>query len=265
MKHLLPLLLLFFFSAAQAQFEMGLHYDCSVPLGTMAQNIQPVNGFAVIGYGRLHFDRKIYVGGEITFGEYAHLTKEETFISPHDASATSTNVDFSSSVCNFHAIVGYDFTRCTAVIPYVVARAGISKFTTSIFIENPDDHYSCHPVDEENLYSDVAFSIGAGAGVKVDASTLFQKWRMGKCYFDFSANYLWGTPLDYVNVKNFPADNTPLSPNAKAVNVEFTDSHSQEIHQHQVAPVYTSTINFLDFKVGIVKTFGGGCSHKAHE
>jgi hypothetical protein len=260
MKRHLPLFLLTFFiaSAAHAQFEMGFHYIFSAPAGTMGQNIQPVNSFAVSGDIRLKpFDRKFYLGAELTAGTYAHKTQQETFTSPSDGSLTTTDVDYTSNVCNYHAMAGYDFTKCTALIPYVTMKVGASLFSTDIVIEDPGDHCSCHPIDEKTLFSDVAFSCGAGAGVKVDVNNVLKNWRTGKCYFDFSANYLVGTSIDYVNVKYLDSNNPGPNRYSKTVQAEFVDTNTQEIHDHDVAHVYTSTISLFDFKVGIVKTFGG--------
>lgn len=257
MKSTLLLLLTMYATAAQAQIEMGIHYFVSAPLGVLGQNIQPVHNFELSGYGRLKAaDSRLYIGGEISFGEYAHRSQEKTFIS-EDGSATTTMVDFSSNVRNYHAIAGYHFTKCTALVPYVTIKAGVSNFNTNIFIEDPDDHHSCHPLEQRNVFCDAAFSGGVGAGVKIDGSNIFKNWDKGTLWFDFSANYLYGSSIDYVNVKYMTPGEPGPNRQTKEVNVKFIDITTQYIHEHQVAQVYTSTINFLDFKVGIVKTFGG--------
>ena len=260
MKRLLPFFILAFFIAptAHAQFEMGFHYMFSAPAGTMGQNIQPVHSFAMSGDFRLKpFDHRIYLGIELTGGAYAHKTQQETFMSPSDGSLTTTDVDFTSSVCNYDVMAGYDFAKCTAIIPYVTVKAGACLFSTDIIIEDPGDHCSCHPLDEKTLISDVAFSCGAGAGVKVDMNNVFRNWRTGKCYFDFSANYLVGTSVDYVNVKYLDTNDPGPNGYTRSVQSEFMDMNTQEIHEHDIAHVYTSTISLFDFKIGIVKTFGG--------
>lgn len=257
MRSVLLLLLTLFATVAKAQFEMGIHYFVSAPLGVIGQNIQPVNNFEITGYSRIKAaDRRLFAGAEISFGEYAHKSQETTFIS-EDGSATTTTVDFSSSVRNYHAIAGYHFTKCTAIVPYVIIKAGISNFNTSIFIEDPDDHHSCHPLEARNLFCDVAFSGGLGAGVKIDASKVFKNWGRGRSWFDLSANYLYGSQIDYVNIKYLAPGQEGPNRQTKELNVQFIDITTQYIHEHQVAQVYTSSINFLDFKVGIVKTFGG--------
>lgn len=257
MKSALLLLLTCFTITAQAQVEMGLHYFVSAPLGVIGQNIQPVHNFELAGSARLKgADRRFYVGGAISFGEYAHKSQETTFIS-EDGSATTTMVDFSSNIHNYHLITGCNFTKCTAVVPYVTIKAGVSNFNTNIFIEDPDDHHSCHPLEERNVVADVAFSGGVGAGVKIDGSNFFKNWGKGKWWFDFSANYLYGSSIDYVNVKYMTPGQPGPNRQTKDVNVKFIDMSTQYIHEHQVAQLYSSTISFLDFKIGIVKTFGG--------
>ena len=256
---LLPLLLLA--GISQAQIEMGMHYFVSAPLGAMGQNIQPVHNFGMTGYYRLKAaDRRVYAGADISFGQYAYVSQDATFIS-ENGSATTTTVDFSSNVRNYHAVAGYDFAKNTAIVPYITVKAGVSNFSTNIVIEDPDDHHSCHPLDERNVFCDATFSGGAGAGVKIDASSFFKNWDKGSWWFDFSANYLSGGSIDYVNVKHLSPEKKSPTRNTKDVYVEFVDITTEEIHEHPVAPVYSSTLKFLDFKVGMVKTFGR-CGYK---
>jgi opacity protein-like surface antigen len=260
MKHFSAFLLVLFATTASAQFQMGIHYVVSVPLGTMGQNIQPVNSFGINGGVRLKADRQFFIGGEMSFGSYAHKTQQQTFISPEDGSMTMTDVDLSSNIYNYHVMAGYDFAKDAAVIPYVTVKAGVSRFNTNITVADPDDNHSCHPVDEETVFSDVAFSAGVGAGLRMDASSIFTHWDERNWWFDFSVNYLHGTPVDYVNVKYLNPDEPGPNPAKGDVNVDFIDIHTDHIHEHQVAQVYSSKIDLLDFKIGIVKTFGR-CKH----
>ena len=257
MKQIFTLLLMSFVIAAQAQFEMGFQYMLSEPQGTLGQNTQAAHSFVMSGSTRLKANRQLFLGAEFACGSYAHKTQPQTFISPEDGFATTTDVIFSSNIHNYHAVAGFEFTKGTAVKPYVTMKVGATRFNTSIMIEDPEDQDGCSPLEEENLFADAAFSGGAGAGLKIDASTIFRKACKGSWWFDFSANYLWGTSLDYINVKYLnPAE---PGPNAftRSVDAKFVHLHSQHIHEHQVAQVYTSGIRSLDFKFGVVKTFGG--------
>lgn len=256
MKHIFTLLLISFVIAAHAQVQMGFHYVFSDPQGTLGQNIQPVHNFDMSGTFRLKANPQFYLGGELAFGSYAHTTQQQTLISPEDGSATQTDVDFSSNVHNYHAILGYDLTRGTMVIPYVTMKTGLSRFNTNISIADPNDDDSCHPLEQESVFNDVAFSAGAGVGLKLDASSIFRKPCKGSWWFDFSVNYLWGTSLDYINVKYLSPDEPGPNNFTRGVDAEFVHINSHHTHEHQIAQVYTSGIRLLDYKIGIVKTLG---------
>ena len=256
MKQIFTLLLMSFVVAAQAQFEMGFHYMLSEPTGTLGENIQPAHSFAMSGTSRLNSNRQFFIGAEVAFGSYANKTQPQTYISPEDGISTHTDVIFSSNIQNYHAIAGYEFSNCTTFKPYVTMKVGASRFNTSILIEDPEDQDGCSPLEEESLFGDVAFSGGAGAGLKIDASTIFRKADKGSWWFDLSANYLWGTSLDYVNVKYLnPAEPGPNS-FSRPVDVTFVHLQSHHTHEHQAAEMYTSGIQSFDFKIGVVKTFG---------
>ena len=124
MKHIFTLFLISFFFAAHAQVQMGFNYVNSTPQGTLGQNIQPVHSAAMSGTFRLKANKQFYLGGELALGSYAHVIQEQTLISPEDGFATHTDVNFSSNIHNYHAVLGYDLTNGTMVIPYVTVKTG---------------------------------------------------------------------------------------------------------------------------------------------
>ncbi len=260
MKHFFTLLLASSFVAAQAQFQLGFNYMFSAPIGTLGENIQPVNSFTMSGAANLKANKHFVLGGEISIGTYAHTKQKQTYTSPSDGQSTTTDVDFNSNLYNYHVIAGYEFTLCTNVIPYVTAKVGGSSFSTEILIQDPNDPHSCEPLDQQTAFHDAAFSAGAGAGVRVDAGSIFNKSRKGRVWFNFSADYLWGTSLDYINVKYLSPDQKSQNLVSREVSARFVDVHTNEIHEHNIAQVYNSSINLLNFKIGVIRTFGG-CWH----
>jgi len=260
MKHIFTFLMLSYVMVANAQFQLGFNYMFSAPIGTLGENIQPVNSFAMSGAANLKANKHFFLGGELSFGTYAHAKQQQTFVSPGDGSPTTTDVDFNSNIYNYHAIGGYEFTLCTNVIPYVTAKIGGSSFATEIIIQDPQDPHSCEPLDQQTVFKDAAFSAGAGAGVRVDAGSIFNKSRKGRVWFNFSADYLWGTSLDYINVKYLSPDQQSQNLVSREVTTRFVDVRTNEIHEHHIAQVYNSSINLFNFKIGLIRTFGG-CSY----
>ena len=130
MRHFFTLLLVSFVVVAHAQFDLGINYMYSSPKGTLGQNIQPVHSVVISGTGKLTANPQFLLGGEISFGTYAQQKQSQTYISPEDGLATTTDVDFSSNIYNYHLIAGYELTRCTKLVPYVRMKIGASTFGT---------------------------------------------------------------------------------------------------------------------------------------
>jgi hypothetical protein len=69
-------------------------------------------------------------------------------------------------------------------------------------------------------------------------------------WIDFSVGYLAGGELNYINSKKLMNDEP--NPNAKPYNVTFVHLSTNELHQHKVAELFTSRINQLDLRLGIL-------------
>ena len=59
--------------------------------------------------------------------------------------------------------------------------------------------------------------------------------------------------MDYINTKKLvDANNPPTGTDGKPLNVRFINATTQQIHEHQVAEVYTTPLRMLEFKVSAV-------------
>lgn len=248
MKRLLLLSSLLLFSIAVfAQFDITGGYSMALPQGKMNDYINLTHSGFVRGIYRLPGNKSLWIGADLSLGSYAQKTERQTYQFTNGAT-TETNVRFSSNVFNGHAVVGYDLIKQGSIIPYITAKAGLSNFYTSIYIEDPHDADGCKPLDNKNVYGDVTFSGGAGAGVRLDGKGIF-KSHSNNWAIDLSVNYLKGGTLDYLNVRHLQ-DNSTSS--GKEFSVKFVNVTTNEIHEHKVAEVYTSKLSQVDIRIGFV-------------
>ncbi|MEX2233375.1 MAG: hypothetical protein WD824_14525 [Cyclobacteriaceae bacterium] len=226
-------------------FEMGTDFNFSQPVGTMSRNMN--NAFGLSLEAAKSFKTPFSAGMELSFGNYGFQTtrQEYTF---DDGSVTETNVNVSNNIFNLY-LTGKHFLRNNKKVnPYLSAKAGWSWFTTKLAIEDPEDEYSCHPIESDILSRDNTYSFSGGAGVRIDFQTLFTKMESQHFYFDLSVHSTHGGIVKYMNVKKNTSQPVPH----QDVMVKFINTQTQVIHEHHVGYVYTSVLNMVEYRLGVI-------------
>ena len=73
-------------------------------------------------------------------------------------------------------------------------------------------------------------------------------------YMDFRVQNIRGGDLNYINTKKLIDASAPPTPgeDGKAVSVKFINATTNEIHEHQVAEVYSTPLRMLEFRLSCV-------------
>jgi hypothetical protein len=242
----LIVLLLAIGGAVGAQsFELGSNFNVSQPVGTMSRNMN--NAFGLTMEAGRHFKAPFSAGLELNFGNYGYETSRQEYTFD-DGSVTETNVNVSNNIFNLY-LTGKHFLRDTkSVNPYLSARIGMTFFSTNLTIEDPADEYSCHPIESDILSRDNTYSFSGGAGVRVDFQSLFPKAETGRFYFDLSIHSTYGGIVKYMNVKMNPSHPLP----DQDVVAKFINTQTQVVHEHHVGYVYSSVLNMVEYRIGVV-------------
>jgi hypothetical protein len=247
-KFLLPAISAIFCLFSQAQFQGNISYNMSVPLKEMADNINLTH--SMFFDMRYKFNNSpLWLGSQFGIGTYAETTERQTYTFS-SGETTEADVRFSSNVMNLHMVAGIDLVSKGSVIPYVNIKGGYSQFFTCIYIPDPSDDGGCKALENKNVFKDGAWSTGAGAGIKIPLNKLVKDKFGFNTWIDFSAGYLVGGEISYINAKKLMNDDPNSNP--KPFNVTFVHVATNELHQHKVAEVFTSRINQLDLKLGIL-------------
>ena len=259
MKHILPALFFcLFLSPVMAQYSGTFSYALSAPGGDMANNI------GLLHSAKLNIGRelpgalsRVLVGVELGVGTYALITKEQTFQFA-DGSTTRTKVNYSSNVFQAGVFTQVDILKNKKVIPYIKANAGLAKFYSNVAVQDPEDPDGCQPLEKKSLVKDNTLATGYGAGMRVSIGSLCGGSRSVGQWIDFSITRVTGGDVSYINTKRLKdhyhtaADTDPKS---TPVVQRFINATTQNIHEHQVAELYTSPLRMLEFRIGYTVKF----------
>ena len=259
MKKVLPVLVCCFaVSAATAQYSGSISYAMSVPGGEMAKNIGLLHS-AKLNIGRQlpGAMKRVQMGAELGIGTYAQITKEQTFVFGNGTS-TRTNVNYGSNVFQAGAYTQIDLLQNKKIIPYLRANAGIAKFYSNVTVYDPKDLDGCLPMDKKSIVRDNVFTAGYGAGVRMDMKLIAPICGANSNWIDFSITRITGGNVDYINtkrIKDHYHNAADTDPKATPVVQRFINATTQNIHEHQVAELFTSKLRMLEFRVGYTISF----------
>lgn len=255
MKHLYTTIIgTFVLGTSMAQLSVGSGYQLALPLEQMKTNINPTHSITLAGLYQLPKAQQLSVGLEFGLGSYAQKNMDQTFTFT-DGSQTVTNVNYSSNMWQASALVRYDLLKRSSITPYISGKLGYNRLYANIRIDDPHDADGCHPLDKKSLLGDGAMSASAGLGLKLDMAVFSRSWDRGQGWFDLNLHYTTGSNVSYINTRKLSSATTISSEGGKPLNLQFINVNTQNIHQHQVAEVFTSPLRMLQLQLCFYKAF----------
>lgn len=255
MKHLYTTLIgAFFLGTTMAQLSAGSGYQLALPLGQMKSNINATHSLTISGLYQLPSAKQLSLGLEFGLGTYAQKNMEQTFTFSN-GSQTVTNVNYSSNMWQAAALLRYDLLKRSSITPYISTKLGYNRLYANIRIDDPRDADGCHPLDRKSLLGDGTITASAGLGVKLDMAAFSRSWDRGQGWFDLNFHYTTGGTVSYINTRKLSSATTASSEGAQPLNLQFINVNTQNIHQHQVAEVFTSPLRMLQIQFCFYKAF----------
>lgn len=226
-------------------FELGTNFNLSQPVGMMSKNMN--NAFGVTLEASKIFNPSFTLGVEMAFGSYGYQSTRQQYTFD-DGSVTETDVNVSNNMTSAFVTGKHFLLKDKKLKPYLSGKAGWTWFTTSLTIEDPEDEYSCHPIESDILSRDNTYTVSGGAGLRIDLQSIFKNTEEGRFYFDISVHGTHGGIVRYMNVRKSPHMNAP----DQDVMARFINTQTQVIHEHHVGYVYSSVMNMMDYRIGII-------------
>ena len=241
-------------AAFSQNFYMDAAYVLGAPQQKMNDNINPLHTLSLGGrYQVPGTNKRLELGAEAGWGTYANTSKQQTFNFPN-GSTTITQVNYSSNVLQAAATGRFLLCPESKLTAYISGKLGYASFYSNIFIEDPHDVDGCQPLDQKNIIRDGTFMAGYGGGLRADVAFFCKDASKKRMFVDLGVQSVRGGNLDYINTKKLIDASAPPPPgeDGKAVSVKFINATTNEIHEHQVAEVYTTPLRMLEFRLSWV-------------
>lgn len=244
--------------AASAQLEVAIGYNYSNPVGLMSANIRAVH------HAQSHMAWRfanvpLAVVLELGVGNYGVSETKQYYAFPNNTEMLAP-VRVSNNVGNAGLALRYEMLRDATLTPFAIARGGMSRFSTTLVIEDPRTAHTAEcplPLESERLVADVSWTSGLGAGLRYDMSHLFKGLGKGYYFIDFSANYTKGSIVNYMSVKP-PGDgiNYRDGEGVESVTMRFASEANPEIvHEYHTGYLYRTPLEWMDYRVSFVARF----------
>lgn len=246
------LLALSHLAIAQIQnYEFGVGYTYSSPIGTMQQNIKRGNGVTLDFYVTPEHMSRFAFGADLNLTIYGtdESKQEYTF---NDGTTAKMDIIVNNYFTNFMVGGRYYLTETEGrkILPYVMLKGGYSWFRTDLNIYDPDDNDHCEPVETDMLIKDGTFLFSGGAGLHYDLSNVFKKWSSNRFIFNISASLTLGGQVNYMNTD--PPDHSSGNHSQSDVTAQFVNTQTQVVHEHHVGYVYNSYVEMVDLRAGFI-------------
>jgi hypothetical protein len=244
LRLILPLMFLSTVLMGQ-KWEIGMDFNVLQPIGGMQRTMD--NAFGVNAFGARNLKGPFSLGVEFGFNNYGSQTTEQEYFFD-DGTSTITDVVVNNNILSINIVGKFFLRNAKKLNPYLTGKVGWSRFSTNLFIEDPEDESGCEPLESDVLYHDETFTASAGAGIRLDMSTLFSKMSSDVFFLDLSFLTMRGGAVNYMNVDIDPSKPAP----AKDVMAKFINTDTMVIHEHHVGHVYTGLVDMFQYRLGFV-------------
>lgn len=247
MKALRVLALLILISSASFAQNWEFGVDCNVlqPMAGMKRTMD--NAFGANFIGARNFSRPFSIGLEMGFNTYGSQTTRQEYVFD-DGTRTETDVVVNNNIFNLNVAGKYFLRNSKKVNPYITGKLGWSRFSTNLYIEDPEDEYGCEPLESDVLYKDDTFTASAGAGLRIDLSSIFSKMESDLFFIDLGFQAVRGGTVRYMNVDIDPSKPAPT----QDIMAKFINTQTQVIHEHHVGYVYSGLVDMLQYRIGFI-------------
>lgn len=255
-----------FLSVAQ-RAQIGTYFTCDMPNKSIMPKMSTNAGLG------LQFAYKpiqrvpMLLEFKASAGMYSSRTLQQTYVFD-SLSSTTTDVTYSSKMnrisfgTKFYLVNDYRTVR-----PFITPQVGMAFMRSKIRVADPMDEDDCQPLERKTTQRSSGFTYGAEAGVEVQLDHLLglsneaSKHRLyASVTFMNSFNR-----FEYVNVKYMQdhdhaamtggTGGTTASDDGRDINAQFINVSTNSIHEHKIAELYKTNLQFWGFNIGYTFNF----------
>lgn len=268
MKRILPLFLLLSAPVFGQQFKIGAYVPIDIPNKSVMPKMS-VNGGAglQIAY-RPIAGLPAFLELKGSVGNYSNRTLQQTY-NFGGGSQTTTDVTYKSAMNKVlfgtKFFLGNDYQ---AVRPFITPQVGTVFLKSNIVIADPTDVDDCKPLERRTTQRDAGFVYGGELGAEIALDRLFKGMSSeNRHHLVISASFLNGfQPFEYVNVRYMQDENHNALPadgghaghtdaEGRDINATFINVSSNALHEHKIAELYRTSLQFWGLNIGYTFTF----------
>lgn len=271
MKHFLLLLALIPAGLfAQQQWQIGTYFTCDIPNHTIMPKMSTNPGMGLqFAYKPLP---RIPVMLELkgSLGSYSNRTLQQTYIFD-STSSTTTNVHYVSAMNRLSLGAKIHLTNeYHAIRPFITPQIGMAYMRSRIRVDDPNESQDggCRPLKHEVTQHYSGFTYGAEAGVEVSFEKLFKNASTENKHRLYASVTFMNSfnKFEYVNVKYMQDQDHMAMPGSgssggsttsdgRDINASFVNVSTNSIHEHKIAELYRTNLQFWGFNIGYVFNF----------
>lgn len=246
MRRSLPALAIVLLAATSSFSQLNMQYNFSRPVGAQGMNIRSMHGF-VASYDFKLKHSPFYIAPEIGLNLYGLKTIEQE-LPFGNGYVTRTNVNYTTSMNSYAAVIRMQPPTTKNFKPYVALRAGALHYHSNMTIEDPEDPMGCRALEKKVLVKDLTWMASGGLGFRLDGKAFSGKTSM--VALDFGAFYTHGGQATYLKMTK-SHNHGAMDPKDKMYYVRFQHIPTGEVHEHALGVVHTTAAQLLEFRLGI--------------
>jgi hypothetical protein len=206
----------------------------------------------------------------LVFSNYSSVAENQTFqfdnLPPTDLRVTyessATRHMFGSRIMNP--------SSPNFVKPFFTPQIGLMSMHSSIYIPDPDDDDNCAPLQNDIVHRFTGGVYGFETGLEISLNP--KSHRNKKDYYGDGAFLLFSVGMvrgmhrfEYINVDHMkkPDDlHNHGNLEGRDLNARFINLQTQQVHEHRIAEVYRSPLQYVYLNIGLSLRVGGPRNNK---
>lgn len=266
MKTIFLIISLFTSLAVFSQYEFngqfGIYGVADIPFKSQMPKMSPAYGVGI------NFDYKpinripVFIELKGNLGLYDYRTSTETFVFD-ETSSTETEVTFSSGMHKIELGAKAYFTNYyKPVRGYVTPQVGYNFLRTRVRIADPEDEDDCQPLSNRVSQKSSGFTYGGEIGMEVDLMRMINDRETDSRLFLSCSFMKSAKKIDYVNTRfmnehehGIHDEMTTMESDNRPITVQFVNLTNDDLHEHKVAEIYSTYLQFFTVKIGYVWYF----------
>jgi hypothetical protein len=200
---------------------------------------------------------KLAVGMQLAFSQYGFQERQAPYQFENGYEGV-VDVEVFNHFTNNSLYLRYDLLDAGLINPYLLAGAGLSRFSTELTILDPREEFTSDcpkPLETSTLVEDRTSYVLLGGGMMMDLGYLIKSQPKQKYLLDLRLGYQNGGDVRFMT----PNEPNVVTGNAQGENVYFdfvSEAQPDVVHEYHAGSTYRSAMRFMTVNLGFFMRLG---------